>query len=263
VEPELDAPTRSLLVDYESLLAASRRITCEFLRIKDADHFAVLDLERSAKTADVETAYAAARTRANADRQLAGLSPEDRKRATEILSAIDDAHRVLIDPKRRELYFRSIASKPQEPARESDPGERDPPQDNPDAGRKTRRQLFTAERAYERGLRLLEEGDVRGAREKFKEAVEAHPSEATYLVAVARALLASDPRDVRDPRGVAFAHIEEALRLDPASIPANLEAARLLIDEDLGAQARPYLDRVLKRAPEHPTALRMLREINK
>ena len=52
-----------------------------------------------------------------------------------------------------------------------------------------------------------------------------------------------------------------ALRIDPSSLPANIEAAQLLIHDGMADAAREYLERVIQRAPDHALAHKMLREI--
>lgn len=117
-----------------------------------------------------------------------------------------------------------------------------------------------AERVYQEGMRLLRQGDAQSAREFFLEAVDVDPAEATYRVGLAKAMLGLGEGAAQNKMR-AFATLDEALQMDPTHLLANLEMALLLIDEGRAGAARPFLEAVLKRAPAHPMALRLLRQL--
>jgi tetratricopeptide (TPR) repeat protein len=137
----------------------------------------------------------------------------------------------------------------------------DVPTPSPVQPNERRRALFAAERSYDEGMALLAASEPRAAREKFEAAVDIHPREATYRVAIAQAILAGGADPDENAHALAFDFIEEALRLDPSSLPANLEAAKLLIQNGMPDAAREYLEHLLQRAPDHTVARKMLREL--
>ena len=244
--------TSVTLIDYAALLEASERIAREYLRTKGKDHFGALGVTPQATTQEIEAAYTHATERLEADRALAGLPPEDHKRLREISRTQNEAFATLADPNRRAVYARTLA--PQA-------GASVPPEDEQSPAHDRRQSLFVAEEAYQEGQKLLAANKPYAARQLFLDAVEAHPAESTYRVAVAQAILAGGHAETENPRAVAFSYIDEALRLDPANLIANLEAAKLLAADGAPEQALVYLDKVLKRAPGHPLAQRLLREL--
>ena len=78
---------------------------------------------------------------------------------------------------------------------------------------------------------------------------------------MAQSILAGGHRKSENPIAVAFHLLDEALRLDPGSVQAGLEAAKLMLEEGLHEQARPYVERVLQRAPHLRLAQTLDREI--
>jgi FimV-like protein len=55
--------------------------------------------------------------------------------------------------------------------------------------------------------------------------------------------------------------MQQALQLDPSHLEANLELARAYVDVGLGFNAKPLLERVLQRAPEHQQARRLMAKL--
>lgn len=245
------------LVDYQALVGVADRIAHEYLRLKDNDHFQALGVGRDASNVMVEQAYQRAVAAVHADADVAGLPADDVRRAHEMVAMLAEARDTLLGPERRQAYLERLRSAPSGGGAAADVGGGAAQT----AAQRKREALFVAEQTYQEGMRLLRAGDGPQARQKLLAAVELHPEEAAYRVGVAQALLVGEHPDVADCRRAAFGYLEEALRLDPANILANLEAARMLLADRLYAEARHHVERILRRAPEHQAARVLQQEI--
>jgi CheY-like chemotaxis protein len=233
-------------VDYQLLMEVSNRVAREYLRIKGKDHYAVLGVARDADTATIDAAFQDAVATARKDLERPGLPHETRKRTREIIDILTGARAVLLQPDERRVYDEELS--------DAGPGEA--------PAMSKQRALFGAEQAYREGVRLLDMLDARGARKQFIQALAGNPAEPTYRVAVAQAILVEQKDDPVRAHAAAFAYIDDALRIDPGNIPANLEMARLFAEQKLPEQARTHLERVLQRAPHHQKARRLLGELD-
>jgi CheY-like chemotaxis protein len=238
-------------VDYQGILDASEWLARECLRVKSSDPFAVLGVGREATAEAIVAAHDQARRAIEARAAQPGLPAEDRRRASEIAEALERALAAVAEPAERQrlLALPDVAAAgPPEPA-------------VPIAEtQEQRRQRFVAEEHYRRGITALP-ADARGAVVALQEAVRLCPGEATYRVGLARAVLGGGGTPGEDARTRAYILVQEALRLDPANLLANLEAAKLLMGENQAELAGVYLDRVLQRAPDHPVALLLQQQL--
>jgi predicted Zn-dependent protease len=161
-----------------------------------------------------------------------------------------EARRTLRETASRDLYERELGAGqgPDDRAKEA-------------LSADVRRVRFAAEQAYRDGMRHLKAGRPAAAREHLEQAAATHPDEATYKVGIARAILAGAHGEQENPRSLALARLDEALRLDPGNLLASLEVAQLMLRDGLHDEARPHIERVLERAPHHRMAQKLMREI--
>lgn len=230
------------------------RIAREYMRLKTANYFSALGVPPSADAQQVQSAFDQLRRHLCLDDLPQDLPPVSRQRAREIRDILARAARTLSNTEMRDLY-RDALGLPREPAltsgvtgdlRSGEAVEMD--------------RVLAGERAYLKGRALMEAGKLPQARTKFHQAIEHHNSEPTYRVALGRAILLEGVGGDAAARRDAAICFRQALQLDPAHIEANLQLARLFILVGNAAQARPLLDMVLRRSPEHPEALELLRE---
>lgn len=110
-ESEVDSGVVSLPAledDHEHTVAARQTVTAELQRIKGADHYAVLKVNRRANVAEIEAAYQArAADVGMAASALTGA--RDRVRLDELQSAYAAARAVLVDDRKRAAYDRELA----------------------------------------------------------------------------------------------------------------------------------------------------------
>ena len=246
------ASESSTPVDYATLVAASERIAREVMRLEAADHYAVLGLEPNANGAAITAAHAAAVARIRADGELHGLAPADLQRVRQALARLDLAYATLTDADRKHDYLRTLEMTSH--AEEGRP-------EKATRAQEKRAATFQAEHLYQEGMKLLAATDHQGALTHLKAALELQPDEATYRVGVARAILAGPHAGIEDPERLAFGYLEEALHQDPGNFLAAMELARLCIAVGLWQDARRYVDEILTRAPDHPGALALAKDL--
>jgi CheY-like chemotaxis protein len=247
------APPRAA-VDYRDLMAAADRVAREYLRVKSSSYFAALEVAETATAEEIEASFQAHMARLTGDPGIAASSHEVIKRARHVTDSLAEARRVLLDPDARARYLQTLAA-----------GEAsiDITVDTSatavaDATSQRREALITAEQAFRAGSRLLEVGDLDGARPHLESAIRLNTSEPTYRAAMAQLVLAAGAPDAAT---VALAHLEDALRLDSSNLMANIEAAKILQRLGQAQQAKSHLERVLQRAPHHQLAKKMLGEL--
>lgn len=231
----------------------------EYLRLQDADPFDALRLDASASPAEVDLAFTNIVASLGLSPMPADLPAELKRRATEVLALLQRAREVLRDPTLRDHYLE---------------GERDRAAAEPStaadsaaaagvAALQTEIELdvgagLTGARVYQQGMEHMRAGQHQEAVRRFTEAVEACPREADFQVALGAARLALEGFDTEAARTRVVACIDQALRLDPSHVGANLEMAKLLRRIGANDRAFAYVQRVLQRAPENQEARRLL-----
>jgi len=113
--PEGGAPEDSGVVSISELSdasadreAARQSVTAEHQRIKGADHYAVLKVNRRAPAAEIDDAYTA-RTTESIQTALALSDQRDRTKIDDMQAAYADARSVLLDDRKRAAYDRELA----------------------------------------------------------------------------------------------------------------------------------------------------------
>ena len=169
----------------------------------ELDYYALLGLERDAKSVAVKKAYFKAAKQYHPD-TLAKLGLQAlRDQAAEVFAHIAEAFEVLSDAGKRNDYDASLR------------------------GELTKAQaarLAQAETSFRKGEILVRMGDFRGALEYLKPAVEIWPEECAYQSALGWALYKMSPPDPEAAR----AHLERAVALGPNDSVAHFRLGTLL-----------------------------------
>ena len=141
-------------VDAEKIRDEIRRM---HEMLESLTHYELLGVEQDASTEVITTTFRQLAKKWHVDRfSQAGLSVMEREMVQDIFSALNDAHRTLIDPQRRADYDY----------------EHD---DSPSVA-----DILTAENEFLRGKNMLKTGSYKGAHELFKSASESNPDEREY-----------------------------------------------------------------------------------
>lgn len=261
------APVMSA-ANVAALARIAEEIAREYLRIKDGDYFDALRVELNATPSEIDAAYTNA-TRPWRPQDLPpGLSTETLARVREVAELLARARNTLRDPILRERYVASqrqgtsarIVGTPPPAAPTATPVVRTPfgRSLELDTDAERRQQSSQAARAHNEGLALLGAGNLPSAESKLREATRLAPQEPDYWVGLAQVSLERLMGGDASARQQAASDLQQAFQLDPAHIGANLGMAKLLMAVQQTARAKPYLERVLQRAPEHQEARRLI-----
>jgi curved DNA-binding protein CbpA len=129
-------------------------------RLGSLSHFELFGVPENASNDDVSAAYLRSMRQFHPDR-LASLGLKEwTEKAARLVSQMNDAHAVLMDPRRRAEYVANRGA----PAPAVDSG----------------RTIIAAEEAFQRGEVLLKKGDHVKALEAFSQAMKANPLEPAY-----------------------------------------------------------------------------------
>ena len=254
-------------VDYRAITRICDEINREYLRVKECDFFDALRVDIDVSTEGVDAAYANIIRPFTLEALPPGLPEDVQRRAAELCSLLARARSTLRTRELKDRYLeaqqaRYAAAEGAKVAAASSVlpamGTAEPELDQAADQERETRQL--AERAYADGMRLLKSQDLEMAQQKLAVAVRLNTHEPGYRVALARTLLlakAGDQATRREAAGL----LQHALKLDPSHVDANFELARLLVSVGQNNTARPYIMRVLQRAPEHREARALLAKI--
>lgn len=233
----------------------AQRIAREYLRLKTSNYFQALRITPDASPEAVDRAYIEMRTELHLDTPPRQLPDSIRRRAREIGDILKRAHRLLSKPLEREVYRAGLRLPDLEEEGEI------MIEAGPESLDRTDPDIVAGEQPHLEGRALMERQEYTAAAEKFSEAIELNELEPTFRVALGRAVLATGTGGAATARAGAMACMHQALQLDPSHIEANVELARLFVEVGLGVNARPLLERVLRRAPENQQARRLLAEV--
>ncbi len=118
----------------------------------------------------------------------------------------------------------------------------------------TTRQALLAEDAYDAGLKSLRAARFKEARQALEKASQLAKTEPDYRVALAEAIYAEAARGKAYARHAAMACLQQAIRLEPGHVEANLKLAEYFADAGLADNSRPCLERILMHHPDHEQA---------
>lgn len=258
---EMTAP-----VDYRAITRTCDEVNREYLRVKESDYFDTLRVEPTSTPDVIDAAYTNLVRQFTLEALPAGLPEDVQRRAAELCSLLARARNTLRDPAARDRYVDSQRARYAESAPAPGGAARPPPTfvDGADldldrTAEQDRETRQLAERAFADAGRLIKAGDLELAVQKLAVAVRLNGNEAGYRVTLAKTRLAL--RDDAASRRDAASLLQQALKLEPSHVEANYELARLLVAASQPNLARPYIMRVLQRAPEHREARALLGQI--
>jgi curved DNA-binding protein CbpA/DNA-binding response OmpR family regulator len=250
--PSEQAQDDSRLSDQER--AARKMLAATVEKLRDANHYDVLGVLRSAGAAEIKAAYVAAARQYHSD-AFSGLEPGSSRRiAEELFAKVSEAHHALSDADRRAGYDVYLDRKAK--GLPTDVGA-----------------VVRAEGLFQRGEKLFNSGKWHEAEAAFRQAIALHaePEFHAYLgMAMFRAggnadeavllvgrALQMDPRlrsaalflsrmhDARGDEERARSVLREALKTDPEFGEAKTELARLRKSQPPGKKG--LLERLLKK----------------
>lgn len=252
--------TTPQLVAYGDLTKASDALARKYLFMQSANYFDILNINPNDTQADIEAAYKAALEPLRSKNLPPGLPDDILKRVREMGELLLKAREVLADPAQRQRYKESI--KDQQVAQAPTIAPETQVSITSEIS-KTAESAIAAERIFKDGWALFQANQFSEARQKFEEAIRHDDHEATYRVALGRALLSENLGDIEGTRRRAAGCFLQALSIDPSHLDANLQMAKLLTSMGHAASAKPYLERILLRAPEHLEARDLFATMNK
>ncbi len=212
-------------------------------RIRDKDHYGVLDVPRSASDEDIRVAYAFLAKRTHPDR-FHGASSSVRQLAAQAFERISEAHAAIATADDRRRY-----------AEELERGRR------VDAVEDEGRRALQAETQFQRGEAKMAERDYEAALVCFGRAMENFPSEGEYRAHYGWCLYLCHPdNDVM--LGEALEHCREGLKLAKDREKPYLLLGRLYKAMGKVGAAKKMFSRAVEIKPQCVEAMRELRIMN-
>ena len=212
-------------------------------RMRSADAFVVLGVERTAGDGEIRTAYAELAKRSHPDR-FAGASGTVHQMAEEVFGLVSAAYESIADSAARLRTLREESSR-RRLQQEIDESQR----------------AVRAESEFQKGEAALRARRAEQALAHFQTAVEAYPEEGEYHAALGYALHLTEPNDALTLKK-AYAHIQKGRKLAPDRAKPYLYLGRLSLAEGRAEVAEKLFARAVQLDPDGLEALRELRLIN-
>jgi len=212
-------------------------------RMRNADAFGVLGVERTAGEDEIRNAYASLAKRTHPDRFVIASGVVHRM-AEEVFGLVSAAYEAIGDGRSRLLYLRGEADR-RKLEEEMAEGQR----------------AVRAELEYQKGEAALRARRPDVALEHFQRAVDTYPDEGEYHAALGYAVHLSKPFDPTTLKK-AYAHIQKGRKLAPDRAKPYLYLGRLALVEERAEVAEKMFGRAVQLDPDCLDALRELRLIN-
>jgi CheY-like chemotaxis protein len=216
---------------------ARRMLFAERERLKEATHYELLGVQPTAPVEQVRTSYFAAARKFHSD-AFSGLELGSARRvAEELFQRINEANRILTNPKERAEYDvfldRKAKGLPTDVAA-----------------------ILKAESVFQKGELLFKAGKFDDAEPLFREALALNHSEAEFhgYLGICQLRRGRRPLDV-------LPHIEKALELDPRLVSAQVFLASVKSEMGDDDAARKLLRKVLEQDPQSALAKAELQRI--
>jgi DNA-binding response OmpR family regulator/tetratricopeptide (TPR) repeat protein len=223
--------------------ALSGELSAMAERMRKADAFGVLEVERSAGDAEIRTAYADLAKRTHPDRFVSASSAVHQM-AEQVFGLVSAAYEAIADGESRLRYLREEVSR-RRLQQEIDEGQR----------------AVRAEGEFQKGEAALRARRPDLALAHFQGAVEAYPEEGEYHAALGYALHLTAPANPVTLKK-AYAHIQKGRKLAPDRAKPYLYLGRLSLAEGRADVAEKLFGRTVQLDPDCLDALRELRLIN-
>ncbi len=223
-------------------------------RVRDADHYQMLGVARTAAAGEIKRAYYALAKRFHPDRFRRAVDDAQRPRIEAAFAQIAQAYEMLSDDKGRAAYDSKLATAP---ATKSSAAVHAAIQTPPPGASQAVKQA-SAEENFQHGLAALKRDNQRMAVAYLAEAVRLAPKQARYHAYYGRALT-HDPRTRRQ----AEAALQTAITLDPANATHHLMLAELHHALGHTRRAEGELIRALGYDPGHEGARQLLDKIKR
>jgi curved DNA-binding protein CbpA len=240
--PRLAKVTAAVEIDPTSALRM--RVESKARGLDDLDHFAVLEIERTATPERIKTAYMEMSKTFHPDRLAAAGLGELRAQGERIFARVGEANRVLGDDKTRADYVAQL-NKPK-PSKE----------EQAKVGR-----VMEAEMAFQKGQTFLRRGDYARAEEQFRAALKANPDEAEFHAAMAWTMFSDPKADKKRVVPEAKRMLAKARELSPKSPVPHFYLGKVFAAEGNDARAIEHLREALELKPDHLDAEREIRII--
>jgi CheY-like chemotaxis protein/Flp pilus assembly protein TadD len=212
-------------------------------RMRGADAFQVLGVERNAGEEQIRTAYAELAKRTHPDRFVSASSAAHRM-AEEVFGLVSAAYEAIGDGASRAAYLRGEADR-KKLAEEMAEGQR----------------AVRAELEFQKGEAALRARRPDVALTHFQNAVDTYPDEGEYHASLGYALHLSKPGDP-STRKKAYAHIQKGRKLAPDRAKPYLYLGRMALFEERADVAERMFAEAVQCDPDCLDALRELRLIN-
>jgi len=217
--------------------AARAALFAERDRLKDASHYLVLGVPRSASATDVKAAWLAAAKRFHSD-AFSGLDIGSARRiAEDLFTRVNEANSVLSDANRRAEYDVYLDRKAK--GLPTDVGA-----------------ILRAEGMFQRGEILFKSGRWEDAEGQFREAISLNHTEAEFHAFLGMAMFRRSGKPEE-----ALPHVQKALEMDPRLQSGTIFLSQIYQAQGEVERAQSLLRKAIERDPDFAEAKDELRRL--
>jgi len=240
--PKVQAPAPSVDDDKGKAFTAQEQaaraaLFAERDRLKDASHYLVLGVPRSASATDVKAAWLAAAKRFHSD-AFSGLDIGSARRiAEDLFTRVNEANSVLSDANRRAEYDVYLDRKAK--GLPTDVGA-----------------ILRAEGMFQRGEILFKSGRWEDAEGQFREAISLNHTEAEFHAFLGMAMFRRSGKPEE-----ALPHVQKALEMDPRLQSGTIFLSQIYQAQGEVERAQSLLRKAIERDPDFAEAKDELRRL--
>ena len=240
--PKVQAPAPSVDDDKGKAFTAQEQaaraaLFAERDRLKDASHYLVLGVPRSASATDVKAAWLAAAKRFHSD-AFSGLDIGSARRiAEDLFTRVNEANSVLSDANRRAEYDVYLDRKAK--GLPTDVGA-----------------ILRAEGMFQRGEILFKSGRWEDAEGQFREAISLNHTEAEFHAFLGMAMFKRSGKPEE-----ALPHVHKALEMDPRLQSGTIFLSQIYQAQGEVERAQSLLRKAIERDPDFAEAKDELRRL--
>ena len=240
--PKVQAPAPSVDDDKGKAFTAQEQaaraaLFAERDRLKDASHYLVLGVPRSASATDVKAAWLAAAKRFHSD-AFSGLDIGSARRiAEDLFTRVNEANSVLSDANRRAEY--DVYLDRREKGLPTDVGA-----------------ILRAEGVFQRGEILFKSGRWEDAEGQFREAISLNHTEAEFHAFLGMAMFRRSGKPEE-----ALPHVQKALEMDPRLQSGTIFLSQIYQAQGEVERAQSLLRKAIERDPDFAEAKDELRRL--